>query len=355
MKKLIALLLSLCLVLGVSSAALAAGAPKIYKQPESKVREKNNQVTFSISADNYDQKESGWRFVNPDTGEEFNVVQLRDEVFKEFKFDYKATNRKQKVTLLNVPDSMHGWEVYMHLSMNGFSIDSERVRLWCFDPAEGAPASTTDVPSDTPADTPAEPAPSADVPETSDPETFPAEDIPEAEQSDPEAPKIITVTADKLTLCPVDARGNLLEDQAAPSLTFENSGSVAVRSDAPVKYWLINGIRIEPVEDVTGFVLKNITTDLSISAKLSGGSDASEIDPDTPCQVTCTGCVFTYHKGNLSSVSSGTVPLGASIIVFTDSADAAAKGYSINGADPDHVGSTSFRLKIEGDTTITIP
>ena len=69
-------------------------------------------------------------------------------------------------------------------------------------------------------------------------------------------------------LCPVDARGNLLEEQAASTLTFENAGSVAVRSDVPVRYWLINGIRIEPVESVTGFVLKNIMTDLSISGML---------------------------------------------------------------------------------------
>lgn len=354
MKKAVSLLLILCLVLGIASAALAAGAPRINRQPESKTTGSNRQVTFSIDAENFNHKESGWRFVNPETGEEFTVVQLRDEVFKADKFDYKASDKKKKLTLINVPDAMHGWEVYMHLSQNGFELDSDRVRLWCNGlPETVETASATDVgtepaPEETPAENPAE-NPVENPDETT--AEIPAETTEPA--FNPDEPRIITVTAEKLTLCPVDALGNLLEEQAASTLTFENSGNVAVRSDAPVKYWLINGIRIEPTESVTGFVLKNITSDLSISAKLDqGGSDAASVDPDTPCQITCTGCSFTYRKGNLSSVTSGTVPLGATIIVFTDNANA---GYSVNGGEPEHIGSTSFRLQITGDTTITVP
>ena len=381
MKKVVSLLLVLCLVLGIASMALAAGAPRINKHPESKTTNKNRQVTFSIDAENFSQKESGWRFVNPATGEEFTVIQLRDDVFKSEKFDYKASDKKKKITLINVPDAMHGWEVYMHLAGNGYELDSERVRLWCYGLEEGqltAPAadvapdepaeppveepaeSPAEEPAEEPAETPAEPQAEepaeepaetpAETPVEETPAETPAED-PEALPYNPDEPRIITVSAENLTLCPVDARGNLLEDQAAATLTFENSGSVAVRSDAPVKYWLINGIRIEPVESVTGFVLKNIMTDLSISAKLDQAGSSADVDHDTPCQVTCTGCSFTYRKGGLSSVTSGTVPLGATIIVFTDNADA---GYSINGGAPEHAGSTSFRLEITGDTTITV-
>ena len=358
MKKFVSLLLVLCLVLSIASVALAAGAPRINRHPESKTTNKNRQVTFSIDAENFSQKESGWRFVNPATGEEFNVIQLRDDVFKSEKFDYKASDKKKKITLLNVPDAMHGWEVYMHLAGNGYELDSERVRLWCYGLEEGQiPASATDaVPEEQPVEQPPEEQPpveqSAEQPvelPAETPEEQPAEE-PELSYN-PDEPRIITVTADNVTLCPVDARGNLLEDQAAAILTFENSGSVAVRSDVPVKYWLINGIRIEPVESVTGFVLKNVMTDLSISAKLDQAGSATEVDPNTPCQVTCTGCSFTYRKGGLSSVTSGTVPLGATIIVFTDNADA---GYSINGGAPEHAGSTSFRLEITGDTTIAV-
>ena len=362
MKKIVSLLLVLCLALGIASAALAAGAPRINKQPETKTTTGNRQVTFTIDAENFSQKESGWRFVNPATDEEFTVVQLRDEVFKADKFDYKASDKKKRLTLINVPDAMHGWEVYMHLSGNGYELDSERVRLWC----DGLPqtvetASATDVgaepvPEETPAET-SEETPvetPAETPAETSEETPSELPFDEQEKSyDPDEPRIITVTAEKLSLCPVDARGNLLEDQAASTLTFENSGSVAVRADAPVKYWLINGIRIEPTESVTGFVLKNITSDLSISAKLDqAGSDAAAVDTDTLCQVTCTGCSFTYRKGGLSSVTGGAVPLGATIIVFSDNADA---GYSINGGAPEHAGSTSFRLEITGDTSITVP
>jgi len=365
MKKVVSLLLVLCLVLGIASVALAAGAPRINKHPESKTTNKNRQVTFSIDAENFSQKESGWRFINPETGEEFTVIQLRDDVFKSEKFDYKASDKKRKITLINVPDAMHGWEVYMHLAGNGYELNSEHVRLWCYGLEEGQlTASAADVAPDEPAEPPVEePAESpaeepAEVPDEPPVEETPAEapaetpvEEPETLPYNPDEPRIITVSAENLTLCPVDARGNLLEDQAAATLTFENSGSVAVRSDAPVKYWLINGIRIEPVESVTGFVLKNIMTDLSISAKLDQAGSAADVDPDTPCQVTCTGCSFTYRKGGLSSVTSGTVPLGATIIVFTDNADA---GYSINGGAPEHAGSTSFRLEITGDTTITV-
>jgi hypothetical protein len=384
-KKFVSLLLVLCLVLGIASVALAAGAPRINRHPESKTTNKNRQVTFSIDAENFSQKESGWRFVNPATGEEFNVIQLRDDVFKSEKFDYKASDKKKKITLLNVPDAMHGWEVYMHLAGNGYELDSERVRLWCYGLEEGQiPASATDaVPEEQPVEQPPEEQPPVEQPVEQSPVEQPVEQSPveqpveqppveqPAEQPvelpaetpeeqpaeepelsyNPDEPRIITVTADNVTLCPVDARGNLLEDQAAAILTFENSGSVAVRSDVPVKYWLINGIRIEPVESVTGFVLKNVMTDLSISAKLDQAGSATEVDPNTPCQVTCTGCSFTYRKGGLSSVTSGTVPLGATIIVFTDNADA---GYSINGGAPEHAGSTSFRLEITGDTTIAV-
>lgn len=360
MKKIVSLLLVICLVLGIASVALAAGAPRINRHPESKTTNKNRQVTFTIDAENFSQKESGWRFVNPATGEEFTVIQLRDDVFKADKFDYKASDKKKKITLLNVPDAMHGWEVYMHLAGNGYELDSDRVRLWCYGlEQDQLPATATDaVPGEEPAEAPAQEMPAETPAEETPAENTPAEVTPDVPAEEPETlpyspdePRIITVSAENLILCPVDARGNLLEEQAASTLTFENAGSVAVRSDVPVRYWLINGIRIEPVESVTGFVLKNIMTDLSISAKADQTGSAADVDPDTPCQVTCTGCSFTYRKGGLSSVTSGTVPSGATIIVFTDNADA---GYSINGGAPEHAGSTSFRLEITSDTTIVV-
>jgi hypothetical protein len=132
---------------------------------------------------------------------------------------------------------------------------------------------------------------------------------------------------------------------------------VIVTSETPVKYWMLNGMRVETDTDTpTRLLLKNITSDLTLGAKFQKASNATaeEVDPDSPCEVTCTGCTFTYHKGGLKSVSSGSVPAGATIIVFTSDVKAAQKGFSINGEAPEYQGSTSFRLKIEDDTTIEI-
>ncbi len=50
MKKIVTLLLVFCLVLGVASSALAAGGPKITKQPESATTDAKGKVTFTIKA-----------------------------------------------------------------------------------------------------------------------------------------------------------------------------------------------------------------------------------------------------------------------------------------------------------------
>ena len=342
MKKLVSLLMILCLVLGVSCQALAVGAPKITQQPVSVTTDRAGSVTLSFRATDFTPNDSSWHFVEPDTGKEWTGPQLRDEMKarKVKNFTLTAADGKQKLILSGVPKFMHGWEVYAVLVGGGFKVETDHIRIWYYgmqkDESGDSLAKSSVVTSPDGTGTAAGTA--------ADPEV-------------PAGPKVITVTAEKVNLYPVDSHGDAILDQAASSLTFEDSGSVAVRSDEPVKYWMINGIRIEPDDSsLTGFVLKNITSDLTISAKIQKASSvaADEIDPDTPCEITCVGCSFTYHKGGLSSVTSGTVPLGATIIVFTTS-ESAAKGFSINGDAPEHQGSTSFRLKIEDDTTITVP
>ena len=368
MKKTVSVLLILCLMLSISWTAFAVGAPKITQQPVSVTTDKKGNVTLTFRGVDFVPNESSWHFIEPETGKEWTGPQLRDEMKarKVKNFSLTASDGKQKLVLSGVPEFMHGWEAYVVLCGGGFKIESDHIRIWYYglektesDDAlqkssgvatslsTGAPASDTAAPADNTAasDTAAAADGTAEIPAEADEPEVPA------------GPKIITVTADKVTLYPVDSHGEAIEDQAATSLTFEDSGSVAVRSDTPVKYWMINGIRVEPAEDLSSFVLKNITTDLVISAKLNSPSAASteEVDPDTPCEVTCTGCLFTYHKGGLASVASGSVPAGATIIVFASDPKAAEKGFSINGEAPDHLGTTSFRLKITEDTTISVP
>ena len=361
MKKLVSLLLILCLVLGISCTALA-DTPSFTTQPVDSTTDKNGNLSLIFKGEGFVPNDSSWHFVEPETGKEWTGPQLRDEMKarKVRNFTLTASEGKQKLYLTGVPKFMHGWEVYVVLVGGGTSVESDHIHIYWhgMDKNEKSGASAS---SDAKQQTAAQPAANTDTtaPAKTDataPAPAPAPvEIPE----EPAGPKIITVTADKVTLYPVDSRGNAIEDQAAETFTFEDVGSVAVRSDEPVKYWTVNGIRIEPEgNNVTSFVLKNITTDLVISAKAqksSSSSSSAEVDPDSPCTVTCTGCTFTYHKGGLKSVASGTVPAGATIIVFTSDAQAAQRGYSINGESPEHQGSTSFRLKIEEDTTITIP
>ena len=330
MKKVFAVLLALCLVLGIFSAALAtsAGAPKFQKQPTSQTTNRQKNVTFTFRATNFTPDESSWHFINPSTGEEYTGPQLREAMASYKGFKLTVSNGKQNLNLTAVPEIMHGWEVFVRLGNNGYEIDSDHVRLWCYGVDENSgntPAAGTDA---------ARPGSTEEL----------------------SGSGTVTVTANKVTLYPLDSDGNPLEDQAASSLTFVGSGNVAVRSEKPVQYWTVNGIRIEPAGEVNSFVLKNISTDLTISAKFAKGSSSAEgIDPDNLCMVTCTGCIFTYHAGGLRSVSSGEVPAGATITVFCESTEASARGYRINGGSPEHAGSASFRLKIEDDTEISCP
>ena len=386
MKKILALLLALCLVLGIVSAALAAaGAPKITKQPVSATTDKNGKVTFSIKVKN--AKAITWYFINPANGEEITARNI-SKLFKGLKV---ANPNGTNLTLKKVPQEMHNWSLYCHLTGNGYHINSDIVQLKVYGMPDDEvitpePASASDVQADPAAVTPEpvtatpEPASVSDVqaePAAVTPQPAPASDTqPEgfAETPAPEDPfhnaeddallseatRQITISAQDLILCPLDARGNPLEDQQASTLTFEgaDNANVEVRSGNPVKYWVINGIRIEPIgANVNAFILKNVTTDLTISAQfdLASQTPAAELDTSIQCQVTCTGCSFTYLAGGLKSVASGSVPSGATIIVLADNRDAAQSGYRINGGEAEQTGKLSFRLTITEDTVITLP
>ena len=361
MKKIVSLLLVLCLLLGVSCSALAAGETPVFtQQPVDSTTDRYGNLSLIFKGENFTPNESSWHFVDPDSGNEWTGPQLRDEMKarKINNFTLTASEGKQKLYLTNVPKFMHRWEVYVVLVKDGVKVESNHIHIYWqgLDPTKKYEAAAKDS-GKTTATNDGKTTTSGKDGKTADGKTTAADGTAAAQaEPDPDVPKIITVTADKVTLCPVDSRGNALEDKAATSLTFEDSGNVAIRSETPVKYWIVNGIRIEPTESLTSFVLKNVTTDLTISAKFAKSAASSEtVDPDSPCEVTCVGCTFTYHKGGLKSVSSGTVPSGATIIVFTSDAKPAAKGFTVDGVSGENQGLSSFRLKIEDDTTISVP
>ena len=343
MKKIVSLLLALCLVLGIASAL--ADQPVIKTQPTSQATDRSGSVTFTFDASGFNNRISSWHFVDPATGTDRTGPEMREYLGNTgFKLD--VYNEKKKMVLTKVPASMNGWTVYAHLvNDSGEFIDTDKVILTVTSASASASTAAATTATTTTTTTTTTAAAGTDT-------AAQAAAVPEAVQA---GPKVITVTAEKVSLFPVDSRGNLTSEQAVSSLTFEDSGNVLVRSDAPVKYWMINGMRVEPTEDVTGFLLKNVTSSLKISAKLAKTATAENVDPNTPCQVTCTGCTFTYHAGGLSSVESGSVPMGATIIVLASNPAAVSSGYTINDEGPENVGSKSFTLKIEEDTEISLP
>ena len=378
MKKLFVLLLALCLLLGISTSALAAGKPKITEQPESAVTDEKGTVSFSVKASNIEGLT--WRFVDPETGEETTGKKLP----KKFKGLKVEGANKKTIKLKNVPEEMHGWTVYCHITGgNGYQVDSDRVTLLVYgmgDPAtsdtdtgdtgtepdtnpdegitevdvtnpdEGItevdvtnPSETDNTQSDstgTPDESTGTPDESAGTPDET--VATPVEEIPEN--------TVFTIRGENVTLYPVDAYGNRLDEEASDMLTFEGNTNVAVQSNGEVKYWVINGMRVEPAGSgfLPGFTLRNVTTNLTITAVVDGGSVTEE--EGNTVQITCEGCTFTYGKGNLKNVSEGQVPAGAAIIIVADGN--ASGGYSINGGNFEHVGEASFRLVVSGDTVI---
>ena len=362
-KKIIAFLLIFCVMLGMVSAALAAG-PKITQQPESATTDEKGTVTFKLKATGY--KGVTWRFVNPETGEETPGKKL-GSLFKEIKI---SGVNKISITLRHVPAEMHGWYVYCHLTGNGYEVDSERVQLLVYgmpapsdaqtaDPAESTitiptsgenGAETETLPPETP-DTPAETQPSGEgTAQTPEPETqMHIDENGNLVEGAAEEIKTITIRGKDVTLYPIDSYNNLIEEEAAAELTFEGSASLAVRADGEVRYWELNGVRLEPEESVTGFVLRNITSDTTITAVLAN-KPAQQIDEGNMVNVTCEGCKFTWSSGGLKNVTSGQVPAGAEILIIANPAP--ASGYSINGGMFEDAGKMSVRRVITEDSTI---
>ena len=355
MKKVLVLILMLCLVAGVSVPALAAGRPKISEQPVSATTDEKGNVSFTVKASNVEGLT--WRFVNPETGEEITGKNLSKKIKG---LTVEGANKKT-IKLIGVPEEMNGWTVYCHITGgNGYKVDSDRVMLTVYgmtapefptpapdpiaEPDPVVPDSGTSEVIPSPDDTQSTPAPAdtATAPVQADTSTTPVEEIPENPS--------FTIRGENVTLYPMDAYGNRMEDEAAAVLTFEDIANVAVQANGEVKYWTVNGMRIEPSASLSGFTLRNVTADLTISAALSG-STVSESN-DTLVHITCEGCTFTYGKGGLKNLTEGNVPSGAAIIIAADSNAVAANGYSINGGSFEHAGEASFRLTVTGDTDV---
>ena len=372
MKKIIGLILVFCFLFAAAANAFAAGKPKIVKQPENGTTDKKGKVTFSVKTSGTVSSYT-WYFVDPETNTSYSGKKLSSEV-KGVKVVGKTNG--DKITLKNVPESMHGWLVYVHINGNGYKIDSDPVYLLVYgmEPPEGAAPAASEDGSDTEdgneassdsQDT-AEPESSEPAPdettaddgnpgeETSgepDPEQAAADTVPAEDEE--VAPDTFTVTATSKVLRALDNSGNPIDDKPSSQLEFTGVGSFLVASDTSIVSWSINGVRIQPAEPVKEFRILNVSSNLSLDIKTEQiAPESIEVDESNMCKVTCTGCTFTYIRGKLRSVEQGEVPAGAQINVTANTSDLAAGGYIVNGAEPENQGKAGFQLVVTEDVEI---
>lgn len=354
MKKLIAVLLVLCISLGCAVTAMAA-RPSITKQPEMQTVKAGGTCTFSVKAKNTNT--ITWYFVNPATGEETTGRKLSGVVD-----GVKVKNpNSSKITLKKVPEEMHGWSVYCKVSSNGYSEKSDSVLLLIDgmpDPSESAPSETA----------------------------FSAAEAQVASGSE------ITVTA----------KGALLQagdSDPAATLTLTAPATFTVSADGEADAWLINGFTLTSDSGLNEFTLSDVSCNMTIVAKSgdepagdeSGAEDVAEdidenMDEDIPedagddsaeasdeyydedvapaapvvevgkgepCAVTCTNCTFT--GGGFTRATSGEVPSGTTIRVTAGRKGDLTKGYRINGGAYEHANEASFTITVKSVLDIVMP
>ena len=379
MKRLIGLILALVLVLSLAAGAVAAGKPTIKKQPQTATTKKG-VISFSV-----DVKSNGafltytWRFVNPQTGAMVTGKKLSGAV----KGVRVVNPNSKKIILKKVPKEMHGWQVYCHITGNGYQIDSDvaiinvagepPIESASAEPApEPAPAEqpteapapaeqpteapqVTEAPAPAPAEEPKAEAPAEEKKPEEKAPAEPADGTNEDAIPEPEAPQPFTVSATGKYLIGLDAHGSPMNEDPVSSLEFTGSGSFIIKSEYPIKNWSVNGAKFEPAEPVTELKVTNVTekTSLNVSVKKPTAADA-QLDESHMCKVVCEGCTFTFRRGGLISVAEGEVPSGAIISIIAGDANLIANGYSINGGEPDHNNLSSFRLTVTDDVTITL-
>ena len=348
MKKILGLVLVLCLVLSFATDALAAKKVQITKQPESATTNKQGTVKFSIKIKG--SANITWYFVNPATGEKTTGRKL-NTVFKKVKV---SGANKNTITLKKVPEEMHGWYVYCHLTSNGYKLDSKMVVLNVYgkDPAP-EPANPETIPGEgeTVAAAP-------EVGTTSDDGYLITSDDDDDKGIDPEAVEVkdkpITVSATAKVLYKVNNMGKVEDTEPSSTLDFINSGSFLVKSSEPIKKFTLNGMRFEPAEPLYEFKILNVTDSVSLNLTTARVPIADQnLDTSNMVHVSCQGCTFTYMP-TLISVSQGQVPSGAFITVIGGNSDLLANGYSVNGGAPDHQGLASFRIQVTEDTNIVL-
>ena len=363
LKRLIAVLMILCLMLGFSTVAMAA-KPVITQQPETMTVKKGGTVSFTIKAKNANS--ITWHFINPMTGQDLTGKQLS----KSIPGVKVVSPNGKKITLKKVPEAMHGWSVYCHLGQKNSGVDSDTVML-LIDGKE--------LPEATPVPTKAVSASAADdsrkSSETESSSSIVAVSTVTASPTPsptPKPEKIVITGNSKIDLFAVDSKGEPT-GKSVQELTFnEPAASFYVKipdaTEGTISYVSLDSVRLTPDGETRGMTVRGWPTSASVKIKVKKpGSESEEdtskalvlpeeteepVDPSTLVTVKCENCRFTgYHS---SFAGSGEVPVGSTITVIA-SGGMVGKGYFINGAKKAvHKNEASFQYVVEGDTVIVM-
>ena len=326
MKKILGLILVFCLVFALTADALAA-APQFTQQPKTGTTNKKGSVSFSVKVKGT-RISYAWYFIDPETEKQYTGKEL----IKAVKGVKVSGSNKAKVTLTKVPESMHGWTVYCHISSNAYTLDSERVQLLVYgkEPPEEGPVQ----------------------PEGSKPEAGEDEGGEGAESGEDENTSRI-ISCNARALLQLDANGEPVEGEALSRYEFEGSASFLVTSEDPILNWTANGIRFVPAEPVYEFKITGLDKDLSLTLTVQRAATSGEgAQSGEMCKVVCRGCTFSYMDGGLMNQTEGEVPAGATISVVSDNPANADNGYSINGGAAEKQGVSTFRYVVNGDVEI---
>ena len=360
MKRLIPVMMVICLLLGICGIAWAAKIT-ITQQPETQTVKKGGTLTFTVKAKNTSGSSITWHFQNPATGEDITGKNLSKKVSG---LKVQKPN-SLSITLKNVPESMHGWTAYCHIGPKSGGTDSATVMILISGleaPATPVPALASESSGVSYSDTSA----------SSVSGEISAIATPAVPTATPKPEKIVISGNTKFELYNVDNQGAPL-GKPKDELTFTDGNTASFYVKLPdategfIQYITVGGVRFTPDGEVRGMSVRGWPSSASVRVKvLKPGAEkpttdvltlppVTEVPVDPNAQmvtVTCENCRFTGYTS--SYAKSGEVPVGTTITVIA-SGGMVGKGYFINGAKKgSHKNEATFQYVVEGETTITM-
>ncbi len=409
MKRGFAFALVLCLILSCFAAAYAAVRPVITSQPQADAAEPGGKIVVTVKAHSYDSLT--WYFVNPENGEKTSARNIT-KIFREMKV---SKPNGATMTLKKVPAGLDGWSLYAHFYGNGYATDSDMVVLHVAEGAvsEAAPAAEP-VPAAEPAPAAEVPAESVEVPaatpasgaytvSTTGLELYLVDEAgaPVGEAAAtltfegtaslcvkaPEGQMITAILVNTLqfipsspvasmtlngiagetviqgTLAPAAlpeaaAEAPAAEEPAAEEPVAEEPVAEEPASEEPVAEEPVaeEPAAEEPAEEEPAADPTEENDDDLFSDPIITPEPVNTPEPEAPREgavtITCENCRFS--GGGYTFATSGSVPAGTQIVVISGSTGDLSKGYSINGAAPDYLNKSSFRITVDTDTTIVM-